>query len=60
MRKMLNVKFDCDEKCLSCSDKEHKTAKISINRMKYGDNIVTFHLCRKCLNQLAREFHPFS
>ena len=60
MAKMLETKFDCDETCLSCGDKEHKTVKISINRAKEKDTIISFHLCKKCLNQLAREFYPFS
>ena len=60
MKKMLATKFDCDESCLSCGDKEHKTIKVSISRVKRDDNIVSFHLCRRCLNQLAREFYPFS
>ena len=54
MAKMLETKFDCDETCLSCGDKEHKTVKISINRAKGKDTIISFHLCKKCLRQLAR------
>lgn len=57
---MLDLQFDCDESCLSCGDKEHKTVKVRINRSKIGDNIVSFNLCRKCLNELAREFYPYS
>ncbi len=60
MKKMLNIEYDCDESCLSCGDKEFKTVKISIDRSKRDETIVSFHLCKKCLNQLAREFYPFS
>ena len=60
MKKMLDIKYDCEEGCLSCGDMKHKTIKININRLKRDDNIVSFHLCKKCLNRLAREFYPFS
>ena len=59
-KRMLITKFNCDERCLSCGDKNCSTIKVSINRIKQDDNIVSFYLCRACLNQLAREFYPFS
>lgn len=57
---MLETEFDCEESCLSCGDKEHRTIKVSIKRAKKHGSIIAFHLCRKCMNQLAREFYPFS
>ena len=60
MKRMLDTQYNCDESCLSCGNKEYKTIKVSISRVKRDDNIVSFHLCKKCLNQLAREFYPFS
>lgn len=58
---MLEVEFGSkDGTCLSCSDKEHDAVKIKINCDKNDKNIISFHLCRKCLNKLAREFQPYS
>ena len=57
---MLITKFDCAESCLSCGNKKCSTIMVSINRIKKDENIITFHLCRECLNQLAREFYPYS
>lgn len=58
---MLKVEFGYEDvTCLSCGDKEHGTAKVAFNREKNSENIITFHLCRQCLNKLAREFHKFS
>ena len=59
-KRMLITKFNCDEICLSCGNKNCSTIKVTINRIKRNENIITFHLCRECLNQLAREFYPYS
>lgn len=57
---MLETEFGNERGCISCGDRDHSTVKVKINRDKYNDNIITFHLCKKCLNKLAREFYPFS
>jgi hypothetical protein len=60
MGKMLETKFDCEESCLSCGSTETRTVKVTIKRKKKEDNIISFHLCKGCLNEIAREFYPFS
>lgn len=60
MGKMLETKFDCEESCLSCGSTETRTVKVAIKRKKREDNIISFHLCKRCLNEIAREFYPFS
>lgn len=57
---MLETEFGNERGCISCGDRDHRTVKVKINGDKYDDNIITFHLCKKCLNKLAREFYPFS
>lgn len=60
---MLEIKSGTDYCCLSCSDKEHSSYEVKINRDKSEvnrENIITFNLCKKCLNKLAREFQPYS
>lgn len=60
MGKMLETKFDCDESCLSCGSTETETVEVTLKRAEKRGNIITFHLCKKCLKQLAWELHPFS
>ena len=58
---MLEVEFGVEDRCcLSCGDKEHSNVKVKINRDKNDQNIVTFNLCKTCLNKLAKEFYTFS
>lgn len=57
---MLEVTSESGHTCLSCGDKKHSTFEVKINRDKNDENIITFNLCKKCMNKLAREFHPFS
>lgn len=57
---MLETEFGKEHGCISCGDRERSTVKVKINREKSDENIITIHLCRECLNKLAREFHPFS
>jgi hypothetical protein len=37
--------------CLLCCERE-ATVKVAINRVKYDDNVVGFHVCDKCLSQM--------
>lgn len=57
---MLKVTDGSDCLCLSCMGK-HEVKKVSISRkVRNGENIVGFHLCRECLIELAQEFKPFT
>lgn len=57
---MLEVRKGESCSCLSCGKKEISTFKVSINRECNDGTIITFHLCKECMNKLAREFHPYS
>ena len=35
-------------KCLICCERE-ATTKVEINRLKYDDGVIGFHVCDKCL-----------
>lgn len=57
---MLKITKENEENaCLSCGEKRKGTIKLQFNRKKNGENIITFHLCRKCLEELAKEFQKY-
>lgn len=57
---MLSIKYNCEEKCVSCGENEFTTKQIKIKKDKDNELISSFYLCGTCLNKLAREFHKFS
>lgn len=57
---MLEVIWESENGCLSCGEKEHSRFEVKINREKNDENIITFSLCKACMNKLAREFYPYS
>ncbi len=57
---MLKVKSESRHVCLSCGEKERSRFEVKINREKNDENIITFSLCKACMNKLAREFYPYS
>lgn len=60
---MLEITEDVYANCISCSDKEKPTRKITIKKdagTYAGEGIVTFNLCYDCLNKLAKEFVSYS
>ena len=42
--------------CLLCCERE-ATVKVKINRVKYDDNVIGFHVCDKCLSQMQDDIH---
>ena len=40
--------------CLLCCERE-ATVKVKINRVKYDDSIIGFHVCDKCLSQMQSD-----
>ena len=56
MRKeIIRMKKEEDErKCLICSDRL-ATTKISIDRLKHGDNLIGFSVCDMCLAQMQKD-----
>ena len=40
--------------CLLCCEKE-ATVKLSINRVKYDDTVISIHICNECLAQMQKD-----
>jgi hypothetical protein len=40
--------------CLLCCERE-AIVKVAINRVKYDDNVIGFHVCDKCLSQMQQD-----
>lgn len=45
---------DNDHFCLLCGNK-NATMKMKINRIRQGDNIVSFQVCDECLSQMQKD-----
>ena len=45
------TKYDGDFTCLLCCDNK-ATVKLKINRVKYDDSVIAFHICDKCLARM--------
>lgn len=43
-----------DNQCLLCCDRD-ATVKLSINRVKYGDSVVSIHVCNECLAKMQND-----
>ena len=50
------TKVNDGSKCLLCCERE-ATVKVTINRVKYGDNVISFHVCDKCLSVMQEDIH---
>lgn len=42
------TKINDGSKCLLCCERK-ATAKLEINRAKYNDGVIGFHICDQCL-----------
>lgn len=40
--------------CLLCCERE-ATVRVEINRVKYGDNVIGFNVCDKCLAKMQND-----
>ena len=40
--------------CLLCCERE-ATVKVTINRVKYDDNVIGFHICDSCLSRMQQD-----
>jgi hypothetical protein len=41
-------------KCLLCCERD-ATVKFSINRVKYGDVVMSMHVCNECLAKMQND-----
>lgn len=54
-KKIINLSKETEGgTCLLCCEKE-ATVKVAINRVKYDDNVIGFHVCDKCLSQMQED-----
>ena len=40
--------------CLLCCERE-ATVKMEINRVKYNDGVISFHVCDSCLSKMQQD-----
>lgn len=48
------TKVNDGSQCLLCCERE-ATVKLEINRVKYNDGIIGFHVCDKCLIKMQND-----
>ena len=48
------TKIDYESQCLLCCENE-ATIKVNINRVKYDDGVIGFHVCDKCLAKMQQD-----
>ena len=48
------TKINEEGQCLLCCERE-ATVKVEINRVKYDDNVIGFHVCDKCLSKMQSD-----
>ena len=54
-KKIINLTKEADGgTCLLCCERE-ATVNVKINRVKYDDNVICFHVCDKCLAQMQQD-----
>ena len=54
-KKIINITKETeDSTCLLCCERK-ATVEVAINRVKYGDNVIGFHACDKCLSQMQSD-----
>lgn len=56
-KKIINLSKETEGgTCLLCCERE-ATVKVAINRVKYDDNVIGFHVCDQCLSQMQQDIH---
>lgn len=54
-KKIINLtKINGGYQCLLCCERE-ATIKVSIDRVKYGDNVIGFDVCGQCLSKMQED-----
>ena len=54
-KKIINlIKYSDGYECLLCCERE-ATVRVEINRVKYGDNVISFNVCDKCLSVIQED-----
>lgn len=49
---LTKINYECD--CIMCC-REEATTKVNIQRLRYYDNIISFHVCDKCLAKMQED-----
>ena len=56
-KKIINLtKVNDGSKCLLCCERE-ATVKMEINRVKYNEGVIGFHMCDECLAKAQQDIH---
>ena len=50
------TKVNDGDKCILCCERE-ATVNMEINRVKYNDGVIGFHVCDKCLSIMQEDIH---
>ena len=53
-KKLIELTKNNDHKCLLCCERD-ATVKFSIKRDKYGDTIISLHVCNQCLAKMQND-----
>ena len=54
-KKIINLSKETEGgTCLLCCERE-ATVKVEINRVKYNDNVIGFHICDSCLSRMQQD-----
>ena len=53
-KKLIELTKNNEHKCLLCCDKD-TTVKLSINRAKYDDTVISIHVCNECLAKMQND-----
>jgi hypothetical protein len=54
-KKIINlINYSDGYECLLCCDRE-ATVKVEINRVRRGDNVISFNVCDKCLSIMQND-----
>lgn len=54
-KKIIEItKVNDGHQCLLCCNNE-ATMKFELNRVKYGDSVISFHICDECLAQMQKD-----
>ena len=48
------TKINNGHQCLLCCEND-ATMKFELNRVKYGDSVISFDICNQCLAQMQKD-----
>ena len=55
-KKLIKLTKHNEHRCLLCCERD-ATVKLSIQRAKYGDTVISIHVCDSCLAKMQQDIH---